>query len=200
VSDASDAANGQPPPSNGLVLDTDDLTADQRRSHRLATLMLLPLTLLLGVAIGAWVVYDFSIVDGPSMLPTLRDKDYLLITKGLPDPQRGDVTVVRMREGQGTVELVKRIIALEGDEVHIEGDHVWVNGAEETRTAEVIYSGASQPRGTLTVPPGHVWIMGDNRPNSTDSRMFGPVPMYSLHGRAVAIWAPIQRAGLVPSR
>lgn len=184
----------------GLVLDTSELTPEQKRSNRLARVLLVPLLAFVVLAVAVGMNYDFSIVDGPSMLPTLHNKDYLLITKGLPDPVSGDVAVIRMEEGTHTVELVKRIVAMPGDEVRIEGDHLWVNGVAETRTAEVIRSDATSPRGSLVVPPGHVWVMGDNRPNSTDSRVFGPVPIFSLHGRAIAIWAPIYRIRLVPSR
>ncbi len=181
-------------------MNDQELTPGQRRVNRLAELMLVPLALILGVLIGAWFTYDFSRVDGPSMLPTLRDGDRLLITKGLPDPTYGDVAVVRVLDNNRPAEIVKRIVAMPGDEIRIDGDHLWVNGREETRTAEVTYSGATWPRGSLTVPPGHVWVMGDNRPVSLDSRRIGPVPIYSLHGQAVAIFAPLDRIRLVPSR
>jgi signal peptidase I len=84
--------------------------------------MLLALVLLV-----LYVLFGHSRVAGPSMLPTLRDGDYILVTKGLSQPRRGDVVVLETTEAGRPTELVKRIVALAGDRVHIAGDFALVN-------------------------------------------------------------------------
>lgn len=188
--------------ARGLVLDPQGLDAEQRRSHRQAVRLVIPLALVLAALIAVFgVFFDSSKVDGPSMFPTLHDRDYLLITKGWPDPRPGEVVVFRLADpSTGTVdELVKRVIARAGDRVEVRGDTVIVNGAPEAFPHLKVISARARPRISLTVPPGTVWVMGDNRPVSDDSRDFGPVSLSAMHGKVVAIWAPIGDVRLLPS-
>jgi len=194
----ADRADG-PAPAGAGTLDEDGLTPAQRRSARLALALLAPLTaLLLAIVLVFFVFYDTTTVDGPSMYPTLWDHDYVLITKGLATPQRGDIVVLRVRYKGKTEEWVKRIVALEGDTVTMSGNLLTINGRGEQYPHMIMDSGARQPTGQVLVPDGQIFIAGDNRSVSLDSRFVGTFPVTSIHGRVVAIYAPISRIGTVP--
>jgi len=86
--------------------------------------------------------------------------------------------------------LIKRVIGLPGDRIAARGGHVYVDGqrlVEPYLSADV----ATSSFGPLVVPPGHIWVMGDNRGDSLDSRVFGPIPEKNVVGRAVwKVWPP----------
>lgn len=177
----------------------DGLTARQRSSARLALVLLGPLTaILLALVLVFFVFFDTTTVDGPSMYPTLWDHDYVLITKGLATVQRGDIVVLRVVYKGTTEEWVKRIVALGGDRVTVAGNLLTVNGRGEQFPHMIIDGGATVPAGRFVVPKGQVYVAGDNRDVSLDSRFVGTFPVTSVHGRVVAIYAPISRIGLVP--
>jgi signal peptidase I len=129
-------------------------------------------------------------VRSDSMSPTLRDGDVVIIDK-LSDvwrsPDRGDVVVVRGPDTGGLI--VKRVVAVGGDSVGIDDGRLVVNGtfvvepfADNDRMGGVFF-------GPITLPAGHVFLLGDNRDDSSDSRLFGPVPESSIVGfLAVRIW------------
>ena len=135
-------------------------------------------------------------VYGQSMEPNLHTDMRLVVEKlsyRLHTPQRGDVVVLRVRPEDEL--LIKRVIGLPGDEVAIHDGQVYVNGQalnepylnQETR-------GNLAPR---VVPPLHVFVMGDNRRASNDSRSFGPVHLDNLLGKAWFSYWPPQDIGLV---
>jgi signal peptidase I len=162
--------------------------------HRIATWMLLPFTLwLIGIVLVFYVFFTSVAVDGSSMAPTLRGGDRLLVTHGNPLPQRGDIVVTEVEEDGEPVELVKRVIALPGDTVEILSDVAYVNGDPEPTRGQVVDSHFAVSRPRITVPAGHVYVMGDNRPNSEDSRYLGPIPISGIMGKAVFVFAPIYR-------
>lgn len=129
-------------------------------------------------------------VYGQSMEPNLHTDMRLVVEKlsyRLHTPERGDIVVLRVRPGDEL--LIKRVIGLPGDEVAIHDGRVYVNGQpldepyldQETR-------GNLAPR---VVPPLHVFVMGDNRRASNDSRSFGPVHIDNIVGKAwVSYWPP----------
>jgi signal peptidase I len=185
-------------PSTG-VIGEDGLTDRQRRSARLAMALVAPLTaLLLVLVLVFFVFFDTTTVDGPSMYPTLWDHDYTLITKGLATPQRGDVVVLHVLYKGRNEEWVKRIVGMSGDRVDVAGDLMTVNGSGERFPHMIINGGSTQPVEQIVVPDGQIFVAGDNRPVSLDSRFVGTFPVTSIHGRVVAIYAPITRLRLVP--
>lgn len=180
-------------------VDGDGLTRGQRRSARIALGLIVPLTVVLfAIILVFYVFYDTTTVDGPSMYPTLFDHDYVLITKGIPVPQRGDVVVLRVMYRGQSEEWVKRIVAVGGDRVDIAGNLITVNGRGETFPHMIVDGGATQPTGQIVVPGGHIFVAGDNRAVSLDSRFVGTFPATSIHGRVLAIYAPLSRIGIVP--
>jgi signal peptidase I len=163
-------------------------------SHRLATWMLVPFTLwLVGILLVFYVFFTSVAVEGGSMAPTLRGGDRLLVTHGNPSPQRGDIVVAQVDDDGVPVELVKRVIALPGDTVEILSDVAYVNGSPEPARGQVLNRRFTVSRPRITVPAGHVYVMGDNRPNSEDSRYLGPIPISGIMGKAVFVFAPIYR-------
>lgn len=136
-------------------------------------------------------------VKGVSMEPTFHSGDYIItskITYKFRKPQRGDVVVFRSPKNPD-IEYIKRIIALPGDTILIEKGEVYINGvrleetyiAEKTNLWETGYLKEGVP---AIVPPDHVFVMGDNRPRSSDSREFGPIPISSIIGPAIYRYFP----------
>jgi len=168
-------------------------------SERTAKFVLLPLVVLFAVIVLVFFVFFAPVaIDGPSMLPTLRTADRVLITRGAKSVKRGDVVVLIADESGAKTELVKRVVGLAGDSVEIRNDVALVNGVQEPSlgqvTSELQYSMSAL---AIIVPAGRIYVMGDNRPLSEDSRYIGTVPLSGVMGRVVAVFAPIQRMRLV---
>ncbi|MBN1813490.1 MAG: signal peptidase I [Anaerolineae bacterium] len=152
------------------------------------------LALLITLAVNTFVARAW-IVDGPSMQPNLYYGERVMIEKVtyrlLHGPRRGDIVVVNV---PGLAEpLIKRVVALPGETVEIRGGQVYIDG-EPIEEPWVEYT-AAQDFPPTTVPPLHVFIIGDNRPNSRDSRAFGPVPVDQIEGRALFIYWPPEHVG-----
>jgi signal peptidase I len=168
-------------------------------SERTAKYILLPLVVIFVAVVLVFFVFFAPVtIDGPSMLPTLRSADHVLITRGDKSVRRGDVVVLVADEGGVKTELVKRVIGLAGDSVEIRSDIAFVNGVQEPSRGQMVEAprfSISQP--PVTVPPGQIYVMGDNRPLSEDSRYIGTVPQTGVMGRVVAVFAPVTRVQFV---
>lgn len=147
---------------------------------------------ILALFIMTFIARAFT-VDGPSMLPTLHTGEKLLIDKvsyRFRPPQRGEVVVFRY-PANPREHFIKRVIGIPDDIVSIQGGNVYINGQilEEDYLSE-------KTRGDMApvkVPPGTVFVLGDNRNNSHDSRsrLVGFVPLRLVEGRAVWRYWPI---------
>jgi signal peptidase I len=152
---------------------------------------------LIALLLVFFVFFHFTTVDGDSMKPTLLNQDRLLLTKGYPHPRRDDIVVFTLKENGTPTELVKRVVGIPGDTVYCKGDLAWVNGKPEPRGFDVLVGPSTQPVGPVTVRAGEVFVLGDNRAIALDSRIIGPVPLSSVVGRAVAVFAPLSRLRLL---
>ncbi len=159
------------------------------------------LTLALSLGLRAVVVGAFYI-PSTSMEPTLTEGTRVLMNRLAylsVSPQRGEVIVFGSPEAVGDyapAELIKRVVGVAGDTVEGRGGHLYVNGARqvEPHLAEPLSTSDFPP---VEVPVEHVFVMGDNRHNSQDSRAFGPVPLDDVRGRAfVRYWPPSNLGGL----
>ena len=150
---------------------------------------------LLAMGVKTWVVQPFYIPSG-SMEATLQIGDRVLVNKFIyrfTSPKRGDVVVFMSPESDST-DLIKRVIATGGQTVMIRAGVVSVDGKP---LVEPYVSPGNRDDYTLPspvhIPRGSVWVMGDNRGNSSDSRVFGPRPVSAILGRAFCIYWPVQR-------
>lgn len=153
---------------------------------------------LAGVLTLLYGVHTVRKIDGPSMEPTLVQGDRILVTRGYEVPAVGDIVSVATMDRSGQkLDLIKRVVALPGDTVEIVGDSAYVNGELSTVAPRAQVGGHTYRLGPMTVPDGAVFIMGDNRPLSLDSRRLGFVPIGSIRGKVVAVIFPLSRAGAI---
>jgi signal peptidase I len=150
-----------------------------------------------GLALGWMLLFHVSVVRGSSMLPGIEDGDRILVSPwsyAFEDVRRGDVVVLQC-PSDARLDYIKRVVALPGDLVAMAGGELWVNGER----ADESYLAAIDPESwcVTRVPDRHVFVLGDNRPRSSDSRDFGPVPAEAVRGRVEwRLWPPA-RAGRV---
>jgi signal peptidase I len=159
--------------------------------------IMLAVAWLLAQGVRMYLVEPYVVPTG-SMIPTVIPKDTILGSKivlRFRDPQVGDIVMVADPEGK-LPNLMKRIIAIGGQTVDIRDDRVLIDG---TPKDEPYTEGAPTQPGPypmpVTVPAGYVWLMGDNRTNSKDSRWFGPQPASSVRAIAFFRYWPLDRIG-----
>lgn len=155
------------------------------------------------------VVYLFLFqpnqVKGSSMYPTFKDGEYILTDKisyRLGLPKRGDVVVFKSPKNSD-VDFIKRIVGLPGETVRISGGKVFINNGrldESFYLDPSIYTGPESylsENQTVTVPDGYYFVLGDNRPHSSDSRDFGPVTTDEFVGKVFFRYFPVDRFGKI---
>jgi signal peptidase I len=190
----------------------DTPTPEKRRSFLAELPGLLLTALFIAVIIKTFLIQPFWI-PSESMLPTIEVNDRVMVNKlayKWGEPQRGDIVVFRdPREPEieesipeavirsvleavgvrtrGSDDLIKRVIGLPGDSIVIQGNQIVINGDP---LVEPYLEDVEMPdEGPFLVAEGEVFLMGDNRNASFDSRRFGPVPLDDLIGQAfVTIW------------
>ena len=154
---------------------------ERRRSNKRWAVLLL-------FSIPAFVLCERGVISAGrvtdvSMLPTLMPGQYFLINKyilHLSKPRRGDIVILRPPE-DSRWHYVKRVVGLEGETIAISGGRVMINGqALEEPYARKPTEPAMEPR---RIPEDAYFLMGDNRPNSEDSRSFGPVGRNRIEGK-----------------
>jgi signal peptidase I len=184
------------------------------------------LAVIIFVAVRA-VVLNFR-VDGLSMNPSMQDNEMVLVNRNvylhfdtwalvdwLPfveheetnvvypfhPPERGDIIVFDAPVNNASKPYIKRVIALPGETVEARDGHVYINGHqidEPYLEGEETWCGVEQNCPPVTVPEGSVFVLGDNRDNSQDSRAFGPVAIDRIIGKAWITYWPFSEAGIVP--
>ncbi|MBW3546707.1 MAG: signal peptidase I [Actinobacteria bacterium] len=156
------------------------------------------LTILGGALVVALVVTRFLVqaffIPSLSMFPALNNGDRVLVNKlsyRLHEIHRGDLIVFERPSDDGSSQvkdLIKRVVALEGERIEARDGRVLIDGKAlpEPYLAPSVQTTNLEP---LVVPEGHVFVMGDNRDDSRDSRFFGPLPEELVIGRAfVKVW------------
>ena len=162
--------------------------------------------LAIAVILAAIIRYFFFapiVVDGLSMMPTLHDKDRMLVNKigyRIGDPKRFDIVVFHATEEK---DYIKRIIGLPGDHIEYREDILYINGEPyeepylDPYKSELIDGPLTDPFVFETVPEGYLFVMGDNRRQSKDSRHIGPVPMDEVLGNTKMVYWPINDVRIV---
>jgi signal peptidase I len=151
------------------------------------------IALLINIFIG-----QATRVEGQSMEPSLHSDQRLVVEKvsyRFHGPERFDVVVLRLVDESDEL-LIKRVIGLPGETVEIRNSHVYINGEmlDEPFLTEKMRPGRNI---TVTVPPLHIYVLGDNRNHSNDSRSFGPVALDHVIGRAWVSYWPPEQVGLI---
>ena len=170
---------------------------------------------IVGAVLLALVVKTFLLqafyIPSLSMAPTLEKGDRVLVNKlsyRLHDVNRGDVVVFERPEDEAASDihdLIKRVVGLPGEEIVIKDGGVYVDGErlEEGYLPDDVATSTDTTPYKCTdddpceVPEDRVWVMGDNRGDSRDSRFFGPIEESSIVGRAFVIVWPLDHIGLL---
>ncbi len=166
-------------------------------------------TLFVCLAIGIiiyWQIARPHKVSGLSMYPTFNNGDYIItdeIIYKFTTPQRGQVIVFEDPKDHSE-DFIKRVIGLPGDIIELQNGHVYVNGkqlSESYLNLSIQTNGEAflQEGESITVPPNHYFVLGDNRPNSSDSRDFGFVDKSEVIGQAFFRYWPSSSIGLIPT-
>ncbi|QBP42466.1 signal peptidase I [Paenisporosarcina antarctica] len=151
------------------------------------------------------------VVDGESMIPTLKDGDRMIVNKigyYIGEPNRYDIVVFHAPENK---DYIKRIIGLPGDHVAYKNDQLYINGEPlDEPYLKSHKEDLSEGEGTFTedftleestektiIPEGYVFVMGDNRRNSKDSRIIGLISMDEMIGKTSVVFWPPNEIGLV---
>lgn len=148
-----------------------------------------------------YFLFTVFIVDGLSMYPTLKNKNYLLVSRltyKLFSPRRGEIVVMKFPGDPERKTYVKRIIGLPQEKITIHDGQVFING----KTLEEGYVDKSlktESDSDLEYQLGaeEYYVMGDNRPNSNDSRVWGALPKKDLIGRANLVFWPLPEFRLI---
>lgn len=167
------------------------------------------IAILIAVFIRTFIIQAFKI-PSRSMVPKLLVGDHLLVNKFIygvkipyfrktiipfTDPQRGDI-VVFIYPNDRTKDFIKRVIGIGGDTIEVNNKKIFINGKGYTDTFgiyrdSVVYPRTMQPRdnfGPVIVPKGSLFVMGDNRDESADSRFWGFVDLKDVEGKAFIIY------------
>ncbi|NTW78137.1 MAG: signal peptidase I [Syntrophaceae bacterium] len=167
------------------------------------------IAILIALFIRTFIVQAFKIPSG-SMKPTFEIGDHILVSKfiygikipflrntliPIGDPQRGDIVVFIYPEDRSK-DFIKRVIGVSGDTIEIRNKKIYLNGLPMNDTYGIytddfIIPGSIQPRdnfGPVTVRPGSIFVMGDNRDQSYDSRFWGFVNLKDVMGKAFIIY------------
>ncbi|HAX04718.1 MAG TPA: signal peptidase I [Acidimicrobiaceae bacterium] len=158
------------------------------------------IALIAAFGIRATLIQTYFI-PSESMTPTLQVGDRLMVYKlafSLGDVERGDLVVFNRPpalDGTEMKDFVKRVVGLAGEQISADNGLLLING--EPLDEPYLTSGVStQDFSEIVIPEGHVFVMGDNRPNSRDSRSFGPIDEDLLVGEVfIRLW-PMNRFGL----
>ncbi|MRG85420.1 signal peptidase I [Salinibacillus xinjiangensis] len=156
-------------------------------------------------------VFAPIIVDGPSMLPTLENDDHLIVNKMeyvFSDPDRFDIVVFHATRNK---DYIKRVVGLPGEHIAYQNEILYING--QPYTEPFLSSRLNQlqegshythdftledlPGEYEEIPDGHVLVLGDNRSNSTDSRVIGLIPIDRIVGVATFRYWPFNQLGLI---
>lgn len=168
-------------------------------------LLHISVAVIIGLLIVTFVAQR-TVVFKQSMEPTLHEGDNLLVEKISPrlgKVNRGDIVVIKDASPEFAMEgkeLIKRVVAVENDRVELRDGKVYING-EELKEGYIMgdYTppGENPEYNSLTVPEGYVYVLGDNRTNSADSRTFGPVPASNIRGKAIFRFYPFSKFGVL---
>lgn len=156
------------------------------------------LMLTVMIASGVQIAVQSRQIEGSSMEPTLHNGQRLLVNRlaylGLSEPRRGDIVVFRAWDQDE--DYIKRVVGVPGDEIEVVGDRLVVNGNPLDEPYIQNHPTHGGP-GRVVLGPGTYYVLGDNRDNSSDSRLHGPLAADRIVGKAWVTYWPIHDLGFV---
>lgn len=171
--------------------------ADKKKSGTRELIETLVVALVLAFLIRTFLFESYQ-VQGLSMEPTLHNSDRVLVNKlafVFGKPTTGEIIVFKSPVNPKQ-DWIKRVIAVPGETVSVKNNVVYINGKRYPEPFLKYRKSINvSPR---RVPPGYLWVEGDNRPISYDSRYFGMLPMKNVRGQAFLIWWPLNRFRWLP--
>lgn len=149
---------------------------------------------LIAVFLIKQFLFDVVKIEGASMEPTIYAADQVVLIKLGYKPAVGDVVILEPPQDQ-TKLYIKRIIAVEGQTIDLRDGYVYVNGEKlnEPYLPEGELTNPAQAEFPIVVKPGHVFVMGDNRSHSWDSRSIGQIPAENIYGKVTYRFWPINK-------
>ena len=155
--------------------------------------------IVLALIIRTFIV-ELYIVDGPSMRPTLQHDERLVVNKfiyRIRDPQKGEILIFRYPRDPSR-DFIKRVIAVAGDTIEMKEGRVYVN--DELQREDYILEKTRTEYPKTTIPEGTIFVMGDNRNNSEDSRYsdVGFLPLENVKGKAILVFWPLDEFKALP--
>jgi signal peptidase I len=152
---------------------------------------------LIALFVNVFIAQAAMVEDGPSMQPNLY-VGYRMMTEKVSyhfhEPQRGDIAIVE--QPNDAPSLVKRVMGLPGETIESRNGHTFINGEPLDEPWVTHFGGQDYP--PTLIPEGYVFIIGDNRPVSRDSRSIGPVPIEDIQGRVLFIYWPLAEFEVFP--
>lgn len=141
---------------------------------------------ILSALLFVYGIGTFNKVSGSSMDDTINDGMHVVGLSKFYEPSHGDIVTANPSQ-ESELNIIKRVIAIEGDEVRFNGSQVFVN---DTLLDEPYIREPMKPRQetTIIIPDDHVWIMGDNRNSSRDSRHFGAVSLDDITSKIIYVY------------
>ena len=184
-----------PPPGEQALAPPRDSAAggkeeEKPRSGILEALALVFVAFALALTLKSYVAEAYEI-KGRSMEPSFKTGQRVIVLKAFYEVQRSDVVVFASTEDAGK-DLIKRVVGLPGDRIEWRDGKVFVN-EEPLDESYVKHAAPSyEPSHREEVPPGKFYVLGDNRPDSHDSRSFHSIPSGNLKGEVVLRWWPFE--------
>jgi len=187
---------------SGTPEEAEETQTEQPRENALSSFIKeLPLLIIIAFAV-AWIIKSFIVqpffIPSGSMEPTFIRGDHVLVNKFIyrfTGPKRGDIIVFKYPLDPSK-DYIKRIAAFEGETIEIKNNVVHINGKEHRET----YSTSPAPisdYGPYKVEKGKIFVLGDNRNNSADSRSWGTLPVNNIIGKSFVVYWPPNRIVLV---
>ncbi|MFZ5596297.1 MAG: signal peptidase I [Bacillota bacterium] len=186
--------------TDGMHIEDIPQKPQKQGSFLVEILKSLAIAIVLALFIRTFLLQTFYI-PSESMVPTLKINDHVIADKisyRFSDPRRGDIIVFMPPLPSEKYPYVKRLIGLPGETVELKDNRVYINGEpiEEKYLPEGL---KFRNYGPVTVPDNSYFMMGDNRNNSSDSRVWGFLPEKMIIGKAVVLYWPLDRVRLLTS-
>ncbi|WLR43554.1 signal peptidase I [Bacillus carboniphilus] len=189
------------------MTNTQNKVVEKKKKEWFEWVKALGIAVILAVIIRSFL-FAPVVVDGESMTPTLLNQDRMIVNKigySINGLDRFDIVVFHATEDK---DYIKRVIGLPGDEIEYRDDQLYINGEEVDEPfldeqKEQVFGLLTEDftleerTGKLTVPDNEIFVMGDNRRNSQDSRHIGTVPMSEVMGKTEFVFWPVEDFGMV---